>query len=265
MTGEPVLRKYPRTPHLEGSRLQPGDEDLEQVPVDELGGTSIVVEEKVDGANSGISFDTDGRMRLQSRGHFLSGGPRERQFDLMKRWSSTHRDELWSLLGARFICYGEWVYAKHTVFYDALPSYFIEFDVLDTTSGAFLDTPSRRSLFEGTSVHSAPVLHEGRAEDAPPMATMVGPSLFKSPGWREELDRRALAAGLDIDVVRRQTDPRDEAEGLYIKIEANGVVERRFKWIRASFSAAVLNSEEHWMERPILANRLGHNITEERP
>ena len=24
--------KYPRTPHLEGSRLQPGDEDLSQVP-----------------------------------------------------------------------------------------------------------------------------------------------------------------------------------------------------------------------------------------
>ena len=26
-----TLKKYPRTPHLEGSRLQPGDEDLSQV------------------------------------------------------------------------------------------------------------------------------------------------------------------------------------------------------------------------------------------
>ena len=25
------LKKYPRTPHLEGSRLQPGDEDLSRV------------------------------------------------------------------------------------------------------------------------------------------------------------------------------------------------------------------------------------------
>ena len=97
------------------------------------------------------------------------------------------------------------------------------------------------------------------------MGAMVDRSAFKSPGWRDELDRRASAAGLDAAGVRRQTDPTDEAEGLYIKVEANGVVERRLKWIRASFSAAVVNSEEHWMDRPILANRLGHNITEEGP
>ena len=29
---EPI-HKYPRTPHLEGSRLQPGDEDLDAVPL----------------------------------------------------------------------------------------------------------------------------------------------------------------------------------------------------------------------------------------
>ena len=32
MMEEIQLKKYPRTPHLEGSRLQPGDEDLTQVP-----------------------------------------------------------------------------------------------------------------------------------------------------------------------------------------------------------------------------------------
>jgi len=30
------IRKYPRTPHLEGSRVQPGDEDLESVPLEVL-------------------------------------------------------------------------------------------------------------------------------------------------------------------------------------------------------------------------------------
>jgi hypothetical protein len=29
---EDMLAKYPRTPHLEGSRSQPGDEDLEALP-----------------------------------------------------------------------------------------------------------------------------------------------------------------------------------------------------------------------------------------
>ena len=35
--------KYPRTPHIEGSRLQPGDEDLSQVPFGEIAGRHIVI------------------------------------------------------------------------------------------------------------------------------------------------------------------------------------------------------------------------------
>ena len=54
------MRKYPRTPHLQGSRLQPGDEDLDQVPFAELRGRFVVVEEKLDGANCGIRFDGAG-------------------------------------------------------------------------------------------------------------------------------------------------------------------------------------------------------------
>jgi hypothetical protein len=70
-----TITKYPRTPHLEGSRLQPGDEDLDQIPLAELRGAYVVVEEKLDGANAGISI-ADGKPRLQSRGHVLLGGPR---------------------------------------------------------------------------------------------------------------------------------------------------------------------------------------------
>ncbi|WP_239080753.1 ATP-binding protein [Paractinoplanes brasiliensis] len=46
-----MLTKYPRTPHLAGSRLQPGDEDLSQTPFAEPAGRHLVVEEKLDGAN----------------------------------------------------------------------------------------------------------------------------------------------------------------------------------------------------------------------
>ncbi len=45
------LHKYPRTPHLTGSRLQPGDEDLSVVSLEHLKGSRLVVEEKLDGAN----------------------------------------------------------------------------------------------------------------------------------------------------------------------------------------------------------------------
>src|SRR5947207_15347661 len=119
----PTLHKYPRTHHLEGSRLQPGDEDSQRVPFAALAGRRLVVEEKMDGANAGLSFDADGRLWLQSRGHFLTGGPREKHFNLFKQWAHTLAPDLWPLLGPRFVMYGEWLYAKHTVFYDALPDY----------------------------------------------------------------------------------------------------------------------------------------------
>ena len=68
-----AILKYPRTPHLEGSRLQPGDEDLSQIRFDEIRGKHLVVEEKCDGANTGISFGDGGELLLQSRGHYLTG------------------------------------------------------------------------------------------------------------------------------------------------------------------------------------------------
>lgn len=108
--------KYPRTPHLEGSRLQEGDEDLSQIPFEEILGRHIVIEEKIDGANTAISFDGDGNLLLQSRGHYLSGGYRERHYNLLKQWASINSDILYSALGSRYVMYGEWMYAKHTVY-----------------------------------------------------------------------------------------------------------------------------------------------------
>ena len=70
------MLKYPRTPHIQGARIQPGDEDLSKIPFRVIAGRSIVVEEKCDGANSAVSFDADGSLLLQSRGHYLTGGAR---------------------------------------------------------------------------------------------------------------------------------------------------------------------------------------------
>ena len=105
------IHKYPRTPHIEGSRLQPGDEDLKQIPFERIRNRNIVIEEKCDGANSAISFDENGELLLQSRGHYLVGGYRERHYNLMKQWAMSQRDKLYSLLGKKYIMYGEWMYA----------------------------------------------------------------------------------------------------------------------------------------------------------
>jgi len=256
-----VIHKYPSTRHLEGSRLQPGDEDLGAMPFAAIAGRHLVVEEKVDGANAAISFAADGTPRLQSRGHYLTGGARERHFALLKRWAGGLADRLWSTLGARYVVYGEWLYAKHTIFYDALPHYFLEFDVLDLEQDQFLDTPARRELLSALPIVSVPVLHEGPARDLASLVTMISKSAFKSSRWRQTLDASARAPPHRIETVRLQTDTSDLMEGLYIKVEDSGSVVDRLKYVRHDFLRSVVNSRSHWQSRPILPNRLAPGVT----
>jgi hypothetical protein len=254
------MRKYPRTHHIEGSRRQAGDEDLDSVPFATLAGRHLVVEEKVDGANAGISFDAAGNLRLQSRGHFLTGGPRERHFALLKGWAARHQERLRAALGDRYILYGEWVYAKHTVYYDALPHYFLEFDLLDTHTDRFLATPERRALLAGLPVASVPVLHAGRVASLKALRALIGRSTYKSTEWQAALDARCADLGLDPATVRAETDPSDLMEGLYVKIEEEETVAGRYKYIRADFLATVLQSGSHWLDRPIVPNGLREGV-----
>jgi hypothetical protein len=251
-----MLRKYPRTRHVEGSRLQAGDHDLAAVPFREIAGRYLVVEEKLDGANCGISFGSDGELRLQSRGHFLTGGPRERHFAPLKAWAATVRHALWPRLGDRYVMYGEWLYAKHTMFYDALPHYFCEFDVLDLRDGAFLSTRRRRELLEGTPVVPVPVLYEGEMKSLEALTALAGPSTCRTARWREALREAAAGGGADPDRVAAETDRAEEMEGLYIKVEEDGRTVDRLKWVRPSFLNAILDSGTHWLDRPIVANGL---------
>lgn len=256
----PTMLKYPRTRHLEGSRLQAGDHDLEQVRFREIRGRTLVVEEKMDGANAGLSFTAAGELLLQSRGHYLDGGARERHFDLFKQWGQAHARALFEVLGARYVMYGEWLFAKHTCFYDALPHYFMEFDVYDREADRFLDTPSRAALLDGLPVVPVRVLDHGPATTLKDLLQHLGPSHFKTEGWREALDAAAVEAGVEPYEARTQTDRHDEMEGLYLKIEEAGRVVERLKYVRASFHNAILDSGSHWSKRPVIPNRLAPGV-----
>lgn len=252
----PTLKKYPRTRHIEGSRLGPGDEDLEAAPFSDIAGRFLVVEEKMDGANAAISFDADGALWLQSRGHFLTGGAREKHFNTLKPWAHANADALRARLGDRYVMYGEWLYAKHTVYYDALPHHFLEFDVLDVTEQVFLSTARRRELLAGAPVSSVPVLAERAFTRKEALIALVGPSTFKTPRWREQLAETARKRDLDEARVAGETDPSDDMEGLYLKVEEEGRVVARYKWVRKSFLTSVVDSGTHWLARPIVPNGL---------
>ena len=232
---EEKIYKYPRTRHIEGSRLQKGDEDLTQISFKTIKGRNIVIEEKVDGANTAISFNENQELLLQSRGHYLTGGYRERHYNLLKQWAMIHKDRLYSILGTRYVMYGEWLYAKHSVYYDKLPHYFLEFDIYDKQKKIFLDTDTRHKMLKNSPVISVLVLSRGIYNNMDDVLKLLGNSNYISENHIENLKEEALKLSLDPIRQTRETDNSKLMEGLYIKIEENGMVVDRMKYVRYSF------------------------------
>lgn len=263
------LHKYPSTRHLEGSQLQPGDagfgkshqRDNPRAAYASLAGRFIVVEEKLDGANAGVSFGAGGELLLQSRGHYLAGGGRERQFSIFKKWAAAHEDALLRCLGDRYVMYGEWMGKKHSVFYNCLPHLFCEFDLYDRQTKSFLSTAARRALLGPTPVLPVPVLYAGLAPTR--YADLLGllqPSLARTARWKADFEASVQREGLDLAKCWRQADKSELAEGLYIKVEENGIVEARYKWVRSDFVQAILDSNMHHSQQPYVPNLLAPGV-----
>jgi RNA ligase len=248
--------KYPRTAHVQGSEFQAGDEDLAAVPFSMIAGRFVTIEEKVDGANLGISFSAQGTMFLQCRGHFLSGGGREKQFALCKAWAAVQEKVLWALLGSQYTLYGEWLFAKHSVFYDALPHYFLAFDLQDRKTGLFLSGARRREILMNSSIQCLPVLFAGKLNEPKQLVSLLGPSQFITGSNFEKMKAAYQKAGS-----KEEAKPQDSTmEGVYIKLEADGVVLDRYKFVRSNFRGLVEQSGGDWHSRPIIQNALQEGV-----
>lgn len=259
--------KYPSTIHIEGSSLQKGDKK-KRVSLSELEGKYLVIEEKMDGANTGISFTDDLRLRLQSRGHPLEGGDYP-QFDQFKTWANTFTDGFFDILDTRYIMYGEWMSNFHSMYYDKLPHFFLEFDIYDTETGVFLSTEVRRKMIKHdfVKIHQVLVLAEGICQSGKvngvPLIDYVVESRFVTDSAVESLQQEVETKLKPNDNVNRllQLNRSKLMEGLYIKWEENGQVKGRYKYVRSDFTQTIIDGGEHHLERPIINNRLSHDAT----
>ena len=229
--------KYPRTPHLFGSKGTDDDRHLGAAASRRfIADPSLIVEEKLDGTNVGIHFRSDGHMVLQCRGHEIREGMHP-QYDLFKQWTAVKRPVLENILADRFILFGEWLYACHSVFYRALPHYFFEFDIYDKSEAIFLSLERRKELLDGTGIPTVPVLLAGAATQEH-LFSLIGPSAF----------------GAEFEnPLTGQTDGR--MEGLYLRIEADGKTTGRAKMVRPEFVEKIKLSE-HWQHQPMVPNQL---------
>ncbi len=217
--------KFPRTPHLTwlGDRQPRGDKLLDAAEAKALLRRQASVEEKVDGANLGLSIGPEGRLRAQSRGHFLEEGA-EGQWKPLWRWLSLRREALAKALGPNLILFGEWCYAEHSVSYDALPDWFLAFDIYDRPAGKFWSRERRDHLVKALGLAAVPLLSTG---------------VFTIEKLRKLIGRSRLGSA--------------DSEGLYIRWDEGDWLVARAKIVQPGW---VLASEEHWSARSLRTNRL---------
>jgi hypothetical protein len=260
------LNKYPRMAHLQGSRRQAGDSLDEGLPWSALGGKALTVAEKLDGANCGISFDTDGHLLLQSRGHYLRGGWREREFASFKAMGQELAPRLWQVLGSRYLLYGEWLWAKHRLFYDQLPGYFIAFDLMELATRVFVARAPMAAILAPLTdcLALAPLLYTGSTPRQPQdLLHLLGQSAVchASPTVRHEhFSEACLAAGVRPDLEALSTDLTGKMEGLVIKVEDDGKIQGCYKWVCPEFTQLGQENTTDWFSRRLVRNRLGLEI-----
>lgn len=138
--------KYPRTFHMIGS---PGicDDDKVIESMDNFFNTEIVITEKLDGENSSLYNDYYHARSIDGRHH-----PSR---DWIKQFHASIKHLI--PVGDR-IC-GENLYAKHSIYYDDLESYFYGFSYW--CHQMCLDYDNTTSIFETLNIKTPEVLYKG--------------------------------------------------------------------------------------------------------
>ena len=156
------LFKFPRTRHLfDAGGSAVSRDDLLLDPAEEKVFYStprgkqqlVAIEEKVDGANLGISLSSeDMSLRVQNRSHYVNSKT-HRQFSSLDTWLSEHSPALYDILEpGRHVLFGEWLYAKHSIHYTKLPGYFLAFDIYDARENKFMSWRERNRLLKESDI-----------------------------------------------------------------------------------------------------------------
>lgn len=142
-------RKYPKTPHLPNSPGRHGDDTVIDLrALEALLAKPIIITEKMDGENTTFYTDYVHARSLDSMGHSSQ--------DYVKRIHSEVAHEIprgWRVVG-------ENMYAKHSIHYDDLKSYFLVFAIFDEHD-VLLSWPEVREWAELLGLATVPEISAG--------------------------------------------------------------------------------------------------------
>ncbi len=203
--------KYPRTLHHPSSPGVGHDDKIAR-DLSAFEGAEVIVTEKMDGEN--ISIYSDGyHARSLDTGYHPS-----------RDWLAAYQAERgYRLPQGHRIC-GEYLYARHSIAYQNLPSFFLGFSAWDKTNSC-LSWDDTLALFADVEISPTPTIYRGK--------------------WRDGLVEN-LAKELNLQ----------QQEGLVVRIAArfsfNEFQRSLVKWVRADH----VISDTHWRNAPVVPNGL---------
>lgn len=210
-------QKYNRTQHFPFSPGK-GNDDKVSKSVDSLLRRPIVLSEKLDGSN--CSLEADG---VFARTH--AHAPSHPSFDILKQLHANIKH----LIDGQY--FGENVYARHSISYDALPGYFLLFAIrYDDLWASWSHVCERANELE---IPTVPVLWQGEIGSAKELETLI------------------------TELAAMPSDCGGEREGIVVRVEEQfnnkDFDECVMKFVRANH---VNTPNEHWAHKEIIKNGL---------
>jgi len=222
--------KFPRTKHLINFGSASRDDllcttDEQKLFINEAKKMNIFIEEKVDGANLGISIGKDYKIRVQNRSHYVNSNYHA-QFRLIDKWILQHTSELVSILEPETeILYGEWLYMKHSINYTRLPDYFLAFDIYNVKTCRFLSRNKVTERLKNTSIKQVPLISYTKIENTTDFENLM-----------------KLKSNFYDGLI----------EGVYLRICDDNYTTHRAKIVRNDF----ISGDQHWSKNAITVNTL---------
>lgn len=206
-------QKYPHTPHFPFSRSRTNDDKVLR-SVAHFYGKMMVVTKKMDGENTTLYRDGLHARSLDSRHH------------PSRDWIAAYHARFAHEIPDGWRICGENLYARHSIAYDALPSYFMGFSVWDENNVA-LSWKDTVDFFGCLGIEAVPTIE-------------VVTGLF------DEAKLKKLAKEWNCEVDEGFVARLEEA----VAYEDFG--ESFAKWVRPKH----VQTDEHWMHQAVVANGL---------
>jgi len=239
--------KYPRTAHLKNLGAATDDDVVKPEAAAHFIKNGVVyIEEKIDGANIGISLGDNHEFVIQNRGHVVNSATMA-QFSQIESWAEENSSALYSLLSETdgVVLYGEWCLAQHSVEYRKLPGYFIAFDIWNGED--FLTRAAFHTKMQETRIPVVPIVYKGEIDSEAQLLKMIeeSESRFGAVWSRQKADK---------------AEDFPHLEGLMLRKEESGKLAHRMKLVRGSFTQGI---ETHWCKQDLVKNRIDFDFQEE--